>query len=155
MNDIYTPPESDLTLDEHEVTYAGFWIRVIAAIIDSIWLIALTFPLLWMVYGPSYFSSTAFIMGYADFFISYILPIIVVLMFWIYKSATPGKMILGIKIADAETLGKVPKGRLLVRYLGYYPSMLILFLGIFWVAWDKRKQGWHDKLAKTVVVKNR
>jgi uncharacterized RDD family membrane protein YckC len=39
-----------------------------------------------------------------------------------------------------------------VRYLGYFVSALPLGLGFFWVAWDKRKQGFHDKLAKTVVI---
>ena len=31
----------------------------------------------------------------------------------------------------------------------------VFFLGLFWVAWDKKKQGWHDKLAKTVVIKKK
>ncbi len=44
---------------------------------------------------------------------------------------------------------------LMLRYLGYYISMLPLFLGIFWVGWDKRKQGWHDKIAGTLVIKEK
>jgi uncharacterized RDD family membrane protein YckC len=51
-------------------------------------------------------------------------------MFWHFKSATPGKMILGIKIVDANTMGKASPGKLLIRYLGYYISMLPLCLGI-------------------------
>jgi uncharacterized RDD family membrane protein YckC len=39
-----------------------------------------------------------------------------------------------------------------VRYLAYFVSIIPLFLGVLWVAWDKKKQGWHDKLANTVVV---
>jgi uncharacterized RDD family membrane protein YckC len=64
-------------------------------------------------------------------------------------------MILGIKIVDANTLGKASPGQLLIRYLGYYISMLPLCLGIFWVGWDKRKQGWHDKIAGTLVIKEK
>lgn len=155
MNDIYTPPKSDLIRDSTEVHYAGFWIRAVASFLDLIWLIPLTLALGWMVYGSYYFDSTEFILGYADFIISYVLPFILTLLFWAYKAATPGKMILGIKIVDAESLEKVSNGRLAIRYLGYYVSALVLLLGFFWVAWDKRKQGWHDKIAKTVVVKTR
>lgn len=154
MNDIYTPPESGLTLETSEVTYAGFRIRTLAALIDSVWMVALTFALGWMIYGSYYFDSTEFILGYGDFLISYVLPFIIVLAFWTYKSATPGKMLLKVKIVDAETFEEVSKGRLVIRYLAYYLSTAVLLLGFFWVAWDKRKQGWHDKLAKTVVTKN-
>jgi len=108
-----------------------------------------------MIYGSYYFDSEEFLLGYGDFLISYILPLVITLIFWSYKAATPGKMILGMKIVDAETLEKVSNGRLAIRYLGYYVSMIVLLLGFFWVAWDKKKQGWHDKFAKTVVVKIR
>lgn len=83
------------------------------------------------------------------------LPFALTIMFWHFKSATPGKMILGIKIVDANTMGKASPGKLLIRYLGYYISMLPLCLGIFWVGWDKRKQGWHDKIAGTLVIKEK
>ena len=154
MNDMYTPPESDLEVENPEIRYAGFWIRVVASIIDTIWLVAITFTLGWIVYGPDYFASTDFIKGIADFLISYVLPFVIVVVFWIYKSATPGKMILGIKIVDSETHDKVPNSRLILRYVGYYVSTIGLLLGFLWVAWDKRKQGWHDKIARTVVIKN-
>ncbi|MBL8320870.1 MAG: RDD family protein, partial [Acinetobacter sp.] len=41
----------------------------------------------------------------------------------------------------------------IIRYVGYFPAMMALFIGIFWVAFDKRKQGWHDKMANTVVIR--
>jgi uncharacterized RDD family membrane protein YckC len=153
MDDIYSAPKASLELPNREVTYAGFWIRTAASLIDTIWLLAITFMLAWFTYGASYFDSTEFIQGYGDFLISYILPFILTILFWYYKSATPGKMILGLKIVDSDTFGKVSKGRLIGRYLGYYLSMLGLFMGFFWIAWDKKKQGWHDKLARTVVIK--
>jgi uncharacterized RDD family membrane protein YckC len=73
-------------------------------------------------------------------------------IFWIARSATPGKMLLSLKIVDAKTFGPITPGQAIGRYLGYYVSMFGLFLGIFWVGWDPRKQGWHDKLAGTVVT---
>lgn len=153
MDNIYATPNSDVSPAEADVQYSGFWIRVLASLIDTIWLMALTFALGWMIYGAIYFQSAEFSQGYADIFISYILPFILTLVFWYYKSATPGKMILGIKIVDADTLGKASTDKLVLRYVGYYVSLLLLGLGFLWVAWDKRKQGWHDKIAGTLVIK--
>ena len=116
-------------------------------------MLLLTFSLGWMVYGSFYFTSEQLIQGYADFIISYILPFVLTIIFWTYKSATPEKMVMGMKIVDAETLNPVSKGRLVLRYQSYYISMIVLFLGFLWVGWDKRKQGWHDKIARTVVIK--
>jgi len=36
--------------------------------------------------------------------------------------------------------------------VGYFIAFLPVGLGFFWIIWDKRKQGWHDKIAGTVVV---
>lgn len=155
MNNIYATPSSDVSQDEGDVQYSGFWIRVLASLIDTIWILVLTFALGWMIYGAIYFQSTEFSQGYADIFITYVLPFILTLAFWYYKSATPGKMILGIKIVDANTLGKASTGKLCLRYLGYYVSLLVLGLGFFWVGWDRRKQGWHDKIAGTLVIKEK
>ena len=77
------------------------------------------------------------------------------IVFWIYRSATPGKMILGIKIVDMKTGNPPSPSQSITRYLGYYVSMIPLMLGIIWVAFDEKKQGWHDKLAGTVVVKDK
>ena len=75
-----------------------------------------------------------------------------ILVFWRLYGATPGKIAVALKIVDAET-GKPPStGRLVVRLLCYLLSALPLYLGFIWVAIDRRKQGWHDKIAGTVVV---
>ena len=59
------------------------------------------------------------------------------------------------QIVDAASGGKPSTRQLVVRYLGYYVSIIPLFMGLFWVAFDRRKQGWHDKLAGTVVVRSK
>jgi uncharacterized RDD family membrane protein YckC len=46
-------------------------------------------------------------------------------------------------------------GQSLVRYFGYFASCIPLFAGFIWIAFDRRKQGWHDKMANTVVVRQR
>ena len=117
MENVYATPNSDLTPNSSDIHYSGFWIRVLASLIDTVWLVILTFALGWMIYGAIYFESTEFFQGYADLFITYVLPFLLTIMFWHYRSATPGKMILGMKIVDAQTLDKPSTGKLCIRYL--------------------------------------
>jgi uncharacterized RDD family membrane protein YckC len=135
--------------------YAGFWVRTGAAIIDTLLISIIIFPVLTAVYGPTYWSSGRLVQGPLDVLLSWVAPAIAVVLFWIARQATPGKMALGVRIVDAETGDKPRSGQLVLRYLGYYVAMLPLFIGILWVAFDPRKQGWHDKIAGTVVVRNR
>lgn len=153
----YKAPEAELEAEGQTgpQQYAGFWIRVVAAIIDSLLVLVITVPILMAIYGKDYFVQTGFLVGVWDFLINYVLPAIAVILFWIYRSATPGKMAVGLKIVDAQSGGKPSTGQLIGRYFGYYVSMIPLMLGIIWVAFDSRKQGWHDKLAGTLVVKGR
>ena len=143
-------------MHEQDLEYAGFWIRVGAAIVDTILLLIITIPLLVAIYGWAYFDpfQTGFIAGPADILINYVLPAVAVILFWHYAQATPGKMAISAKIVDAETGAKPSTGQLIGRYLGYFVAIIPLGLGIIWVAIDRRKQGWHDKLAGTVVVRN-
>ncbi len=134
--------------------YAGFWIRTGAAIIDTILMLIIILPILTAIYGPSYWLSESFVQGFWDVMFNYVLPAIAVIIFWVYKSATPGKMATRLTIVDAKTWGRPSTGQFIGRYLGYYVSMIPLFLGIIWVGIDKRKQGWHDKLAGTVVIRS-
>ncbi|WP_416397681.1 RDD family protein [Allohahella sp. A8] len=136
-----------------ETQYAGFWIRAGAALIDSVLVLIIIAPLLTFIYGRGYWRGEAFIYGPADVLISYVAPAILVILFWIYKSATPGKLWLNIEIVDAETGGRPSKWQLIKRYLAYYVSLLPFCLGFFAVGSDRRKQGWHDKLAGTLVVR--
>jgi uncharacterized RDD family membrane protein YckC len=71
---------------------------------------------------------------------------------WKLWSATPGKILLGMKILDAETEKPMTNRQIIVRSLGYIPACCIFFLGIIWISFNKRGQGWHDKMAGTVVI---
>ena len=132
--------------------YSSFWSRVGASIIDSIILVAPTQPILLLVYGKEYWSSDAIIHGPIDFVLTWILPAIYYITLWHLFQATLGKKALKQKVVDAETLQPASLGQLIGRYLGYIPSVLCLGLGLIWVAFDKKKQGWHDKLAGTLVI---
>jgi len=56
-------------------------------------------------------------------------------------------------VVDANTGGGISVGRALLRYIGILIGTWVLFIGLIWVAFDARKQGWHDKMASTFVVK--
>ncbi len=142
-------------MQKQELEYAGFWVRTGAAMIDTILLMLITFPLLISHYGWEYFDpeQSGLIAGPLDFLISWVLPAIAIIVFWIVRQATPGKMAVSVKIVDA-TSGNAPSAAQFIgRYVAYFVAALPLGLGILWVAFDKRKQGWHDKLAGTVVVR--
>ncbi len=135
--------------------YAGFWIRVGASLIDTVLVIGVTLPILAAVYGRAYFdlSGAAGPTGTADFLLSWVAPALAVVAFWLLKQATPGKMVLSMKVVDARTGGKLSVAQSVGRYLGYFVSTIPFGLGLVWVAFDPKKQGWHDKLAGTVVVR--
>jgi uncharacterized RDD family membrane protein YckC len=136
----------------NELRYAGFWIRLLAFLIDSFLLLAVTLPLLLWVYGWEYFESGSTIRGPMDFVISWVLPALAAVAFWRYRSATPGKMIVSAWIVDERTGQQPSLAQCIVRYFAYVVSAVPLGLGFLWIAFDPRKQAWHDKLAGTVVT---
>lgn len=142
-------------MQSEELEYVGFWSRVGAAIIDALLLGLITWPILTAFYGESYWSSEQFVQGVMDFLLSWVFPAVAVIVFWMLKQATPGKMAVSAKIIDAKTGGVPTTGQYIGRYLSYFLAGLPLGLGIIWVAFDARKQGWHDKLAGTVVVRQK
>ena len=146
-----------MTEPEH-IQYAGFWRRLLAFILDSFLFSALVAPLLLLIYGHDYFywsseqSGMFAIYGIADFLLTTLLPVVLIIVFWIKLSATPGKLLLDCKVVDAETLQPLSGKKALLRCLAYLASALPIYLGFAWIAFDKRKQGLHDKLAGTLVL---
>lgn len=142
-------------VDETQYEYAGFWLRVGAALIDTVLVSFLTIPLVRMIYGSDEGMSGLMFRGPADLLISAVLPAVAVVAFWVARGATPGKMAISAQVVDARTGGKPSTGQAIGRYLGYYVSTIPLGLGLIWVAFDPKKQGWHDKLAGTVVIRRK
>jgi uncharacterized RDD family membrane protein YckC len=133
--------------------YAGFWIRFWAFVIDSVLVLLIIVPLLWATYGTQYLEPADTIFrGPLDFLLNVVFPTVAIITFWVYRSATPGKIVVGARIVDARSGGKPSTLQLVGRYFGYYVSVIPFGLGMLWIAFDRRKQGWHDKLAGTVVV---
>ena len=141
-------------MEHRELEYVGFWVRVIASLIDTVLMLLVVTPLLAVVYGPGYLDMTiGAVPGTPDLLISWVLPALAVIAFWVARQATPGKMLFSARIVDARTGREPSAGQCIGRYLGYFLSSAVFCLGFLWVAIDRRKQGWHDKLAGTVVVR--
>lgn len=137
----------------NEQKYAGFWIRTGAALIDTILILLVVAPVMTLIYGANYWVGDTILLGTWDVVVQYIFPFVVILAFWIYKSATPGKMATKLTIVDAKTGGQPATAKFIVRYIGYFLATIPFGLGLLWVAFDKRKRGWHDMLAGTVVIR--
>ena len=135
------------------VEHVGFWKRVVAFFIDTFILLVVCVPLLLAIYGREYFNpGRSGMAGIWDFVINVLLPAAAALLFWRYRGATPGKMAISAKIVDARTGAAPSTGSLVVRYFAYIVSALPLMAGFLWIAFDRRKQGFHDKIAGTVVI---
>jgi uncharacterized RDD family membrane protein YckC len=137
--------------DSPGLVLAGFWRRVLAQFIDIIWMLPLSLALGFLgvllrggVVEASLLSEL----------LQSVIVALVVLTFWVERQATPGKWVLGLRIVAAEDGGPVPIGRLVARYLGYILSSIPFGLGFLWALWDARHQTWHDKMARTLVVRD-
>ena len=140
-------------MNASELEYVGFWLRVWASVVDTFLLMLVVLPLALAIVGQSYLTDERMIKGPVGFLLEWLFPAAAVLAFWIARQATPGKMAINARIVDAATGANPTTGQFIGRYLAYYVSMIPLFLGFIWVGFDRRKQGWHDKLAGTVVVR--
>ena len=169
-------------MQNRQPEYVGFWARTCAALIDTMLVGLIILPISISIYGWQEMVDTwdrllsasdlqelmriaeeleaaaaepGVTGGALDFLVTWVFPAAVVIIFWIARQATPGKMVFSAVIVDS-TSGEAPKTRQLIgRYLSYFVALLPLALGILWVGIDKKKQGWHDKLAGTVVVRKR
>ena len=138
--------------ERDDLEYAGFWIRAMAFLIDAILIALVTAPLTPVMFGYAYIATTDLLM---DFLVSSLLPGAYFILFGVFNGATPGKMAISAKVVDAVTGEHPSTPRYIARYFSYALSGLPLGLGFIWIALDKKKQGWHDKLSGTVVVRKK
>ncbi|ADI14906.1 RDD family protein [Truepera radiovictrix] len=69
-----------------------------------------------------------------------------------HQGQTPGKMLLNLRVVKVDG-GALTDADAVLRYLGYVLNGLAFGLGWLWALFDANRQGWHDKLADTFVVK--
>jgi|SRR6266853_3538914 len=125
---------------------AGFWIRFLAIFIDGVILFVIN-----LILAAILNSSTTGRSG-----IQTLLGLIYYVFFWSSNSPWPGQTVgnklLNIRVikTDGSDLSLVVA---LIRYVGLVVSILVIFIGVIWAAFDPNKQGWHDKIAGTYVIK--
>jgi uncharacterized RDD family membrane protein YckC len=144
-------------LPPSEPKYAGFWLRFGASVLDIIVLLAIIAPIEIAVFGLEYPSLAMAGKTLAvDIWIQLVLPLLAMIVLWRYRSATPGLMLVSAKIVDASTLAPASVGKLTARAVALLVMWLLLvpLIGVLWIAFDRRKQGWHDKIAGTVVIRD-
>jgi uncharacterized RDD family membrane protein YckC len=121
--------------------YAGFWRRFAGLFVDGIIVFAITAVIGSLLFEPVTVTSFSTIISWAY-----------QLYFLSQKGQTPGAMLLGIKLVDAN--GKLlTLGPLVVRILMAYVSGAVILIGYLWMLWDANKQTWHDKVANGYVVR--
>lgn len=132
-------PEQPMPGAAPNVEYMGFWIRLAALLIDTL-ILGVGQAVLGLILGDA--GAVGLVLNLAYY-----------VLFTGLRGQTPGKMAVGITVIDER--GNVPGlTRALIREIpGKLLSGLALGLGFVWVAWDEKKQGWHDKIAKTYVVR--
>ena len=128
--------------------YAGFWIRLLAYIIDAMILGAITYPLI----------RTLNSMGIAEHSTNVMSIAISWMYFAVFESsgwmASPGKKVLGLIVTD-EQGRRISVGRATKRYFAKILSALLLGIGFIMIAFTARKQGLHDKIFNTLVLRVR
>jgi len=124
------------------MVYVGFWLRVVALIIDSIILGIITTVIPAMTEAAADLYLLIYPLIGASYFVG----------FWTWRGQTPGKMAVGICVvrSDGSPIGL---GIALLRYVGYHVSAILFFIGYLMIVWDGKKQGLHDKIAGTCVTK--
>jgi len=171
---------ADNVMTSREPRYVGFWKRVLAFLIDSLVVSLILSPVMLALYGGGYFAKlnaelTALLVSSGDLNADLVRKLeilsrpdsalsaisdirvqfgllVATILFWRFRGATPGKMVVKARIVTADGLRQPSTGRLIGRFLAYFVSIIPSFLGFLWIAFDRRKQGWHDKLAGTVVI---
>jgi uncharacterized RDD family membrane protein YckC len=147
-----------------QAAYGGFWIRLVAIFIDGI-IIAIPIVVLAVIIGiitgvaigisgksgnAATSSAGAGFTAVIDI-LAFVLTIGYFVYFW-GQGQTLAMRLFHLRVVDANTGQPIGYGRAALRYLGYIISGLVCYIGLIWAAFDSRKQGWHDKIAGTVVV---
>jgi uncharacterized RDD family membrane protein YckC len=126
---------------------AGFWIRTFAYLIDAIGIGIVSGIIASIIGGGGPAGTTSnglsFLFGLAYF-----------VYFW---SAQGGGQTLGMRVLNLKVIrtdgSALTMTQGLIRYLGLFVSFIVLLIGVIWVAFDADKQGWHDKIAGTYVIR--
>jgi uncharacterized RDD family membrane protein YckC len=132
--------------------YGGFWIRFLAYLIDQL-IIFLVLVVAYVIFGQGreireWDDASAGLFG----LVALVVFILYRPIFWAWRGRTPGMMPLGLQVRRMDG-SRIGLGRAFLRFLGFIIAAIPFYLGLIWAGFDSRKQGWHDKMADTVVVR--
>ena len=135
-----------------EPKYMGFWIRVAAGLTDVV-VITLVSLIIKAIAISSVPLPTDLPIGLIAELTIGIVSLVYDVVLTGLRGQTLGKMALGIMVVNER--GKAPgiKKAIVREILGKFVSYIVMYLGCLWVGWDKNKQGWHDRIAKTYVIR--
>lgn len=129
--------------DDATADYAGFWIRMVAALIDTVILMVLSGALMLLtgdtpgiVFGLNFFISAAYYISLESG----------------TRQATIGKQLMRLRVTDVHH-GRISREDAAIRFFSKIPSAILLFAGFLMVFFDSKGQGLHDKIAGTIVLK--
>ena len=145
-----------------EFNHGGFWLRLAAAIIDTI-ITQLGLTIIGVIIGifvGIFMGAAGSPMGDIEMVAGGIGYAIGIIGQWLYFTifeisgwmATPGKKILGLQVTHLNGQ-QIGFGRANGRYWGKIVSALILMIGFIMIAFTDKKQGLHDIMAGTLVIK--
>jgi uncharacterized RDD family membrane protein YckC len=149
--------------------YGGFWRRFFAFLIDKIIIYVFSIngcavAILAVGLGsdvpeilfstPQEISSRIGAFMSLCVFLSLLADMVYFTLFHGISGQTPGKMLLRLQVVTASG-APITTGTAFLRWVGYLISGLFFFLGFLWVVFDRKKQGWHDKIAMTSVIYKR
>lgn len=153
-------------MNKNNLRPAGFGMRLAAMLTDNLVLGIALAPIFMLLFGQNTMTEAQMqeilrTQGFIGLFdpnelmIQQAIVLAVTVFFWVKFAGTPGKRLLGLRVIDAQTGKNLTPMQSTLRYLGYFLSAMPMCLGFLWVIWDEKKQGWHDKLAGTMVVEDK
>lgn len=135
---------------KRSTSYAGFWIRTLAYIIDTLIIVILSEIILQFL---KYFSENSDLSAVA-ITLPFLISFIYMTILWSAAQATIGQKLCGLKVIDEIEGTKITFLRATGRWFALLLAMSILFVGVLMVAFTEDKRGLHDMLAGTYVVKS-
>src|SRR6185437_4436871 len=67
--------------------------------------------------------------------------------FWVHGGQTPGMTLMKIKVVRDDDGGPITWGPAILRWIGFWVSTAVFYIGFIWIFIDKRRRGWMDLLA--------
>lgn len=147
-----TPQQTHFIYKTNTWNYASSNMRLLAMSVDLSIISLLMFILIMLEYGDIWLIDTEVKLDLTTYFALSCIPFLYFVGFQCVFSASPGKLLLSLQILDADTYTRLTTLQCVLRYIGYLLLVISLGIGLGGILHGRKGQGWHDRLAHTVVV---